>query len=113
MKTLIELYDERPLENVMSTEMFLPEKTVFICDRQTAANTKLHKKLKEYFRSRNIDSELIFMEASHYSAASILKTLKIAVSTYPDCVLDISGGTDDTLFAAGRLCGEKDIPVIT
>lgn len=113
MKTLIELYDERPLENVMSTEMFRPEKTVYICKKSTAVDTKQQKKLKEYFRSRGVESELIFMEASHYSAASILKTLKMAVSTYPDCVLDISGGTDDALFAAGRLCGEKDIPVIT
>ena len=31
MKTLIELYDERPLENVLSTEVFSPERTVFIC----------------------------------------------------------------------------------
>ena len=30
MKTLIELYDERPLENVLSTEVFSPERTVFI-----------------------------------------------------------------------------------
>lgn len=31
MKTLIELYDERPLKNVLSTEVFSPERTVFIC----------------------------------------------------------------------------------
>ena len=31
MKTLIELYDVRPLENVLSTEVFSPERTVFIC----------------------------------------------------------------------------------
>ena len=113
MKTLIELYDERPLENVMSTEMFRPDVTVYICDRNTAVNEKLQRKLREYFRSRNIESELVFMEASHYSASSILKTLKTAVSMYPDCVLDISGGTDDALFAAGRLCSEKKIPVLT
>ena len=31
MKTLIELYDERPIENVLGTEVFRPERTVFLC----------------------------------------------------------------------------------
>ena len=36
MKTLIELYDERPLENVLSTEVFRPQRTVFICPPEVA-----------------------------------------------------------------------------
>ena len=31
MKTLIELYDERPIENILATEVFRPERTVFLC----------------------------------------------------------------------------------
>ena len=36
MKTLIELYDERPIENVLGTEMFRPEETIFICPPEVA-----------------------------------------------------------------------------
>ena len=46
MKTLIELYDERPIENVLSTEVFHPETTVFLCPGETAQNRELKKALK-------------------------------------------------------------------
>lgn len=45
MKTLIELYDERPAENVISTEMFRPETTVYICPKEVVNNHNLKKKL--------------------------------------------------------------------
>ena len=59
MKTLIELYDERPLENVLSTDMFRPERTVFICD-EASAESGAQRKLKDYFRYRGIETELVF-----------------------------------------------------
>ncbi len=112
MKTLIELYDERPLENVLSTEMFKPERTIFICDEEKAESSA-QRKLKDYFRHRGIDTELVFVTAKHYSASSVLKTLRSVTDMYPDCAIDITGGTDDELFASGLLCAEKDIPVFT
>lgn len=112
MKTLIELYDERPLENVLSTDMFKPERTIFICD-EASAEGGAQRKLKDYFRHRGIDTELIFVSAKHYSASSVLKTLRQVTSVYPDCAIDITGGTDDELFASGLLCAEKDVPVFT
>ena len=114
MFTLIELYDERPMENVLCTDMFNPERTVFICNRETSNKSDIERKLKEYIRYRGLDTELVFMDVKHYSVNSVLATLRQAVSMYPDCALDITGGTDDELFAAGILCAEKaDIPVIT
>ena len=50
MKTLIELFDERPIENVLSTEMFHPETTVFLCPGETAQNKELKSALKNYFK---------------------------------------------------------------
>ena len=38
MHTLIELYDERPLENVLGVEVFRPERVVYVsCDPATLA----------------------------------------------------------------------------
>lgn len=113
MNTLIELYDERPLENVLGTDMFHPERTVFVCNRESSNNSDLERKLKDYIRYRGLKTELVFMDAKHYSVSSVLTTLRQAVSMYPDCTIDITGGTDDELFASGMLCAEKNIPVIT
>lgn len=112
MKTLIELYDERPLENVLSTDMFRPERTVFICD-EASAESGAQRKLKDYFRYRGIETELVFVSAKHYSASSVLRSLRRVTDMYPDCAIDITGGTDDELFASGMLCAERDVPVFT
>lgn len=113
MKTLIELYDERPLENVLSTEVFRPERTVFICPPEVAADQQLQNKLREYFRHRGIRHECVFFGVSLLDAQAVERKLREVVDRYPDCAMDIAGGTDATLFASGLLCGQREIPVFT
>lgn len=113
MKTLIELYDERPVENVLASEMFRPERTVFLCPPDVAQNKNFRQKLEEYFRHRGLNTELIFMECSLYSSDKIEKQLRGITEKYPDCVLDITGGTDAALFAGGKLCAEYGTPAFT
>jgi len=113
MKTLIELYDERPIENVLATEVFRPERTVFLCPPEIAADRELQGKLKEYFKRFGLSPDLIFRAADRFSTAKILEELKEIVATYEDCAVDISGGTDAALFACGMLCKETKIPAFT
>ena len=47
VKTLVELYDERPLENVLGVEIFHPEQVIYVCPGTTPGNVK--KQLKQYF----------------------------------------------------------------
>ena len=113
MKTLIELYDERPLENVLSTEMFRPERTVFVCPPDVAADQPLQNAMREYFRHRGVRCELIFVAASLLDAAAVERKLREITERWPDCALDIAGGTDAALFAGGLLCAVRDVPVFT
>ncbi|MBE5809232.1 MAG: DUF1887 family protein [Clostridiales bacterium] len=113
MHTLIELYDERPMENVLSTEMFRPEETVFICPTRIAVDRELRAKLKEYFRHRGVDAKLTFLGTSLLDAEKVADCLRRAVAQHPDCAVDISGGTDAALFAAGMVCSEQDLPAFT
>lgn len=113
MKTLIELYDERPLENVLSTEVFRPERTVYLCPQEILQDQQLQNKLRAYFAHRGLDTELIFEEASLYNAGKIKKHLQKIVSAYPDCVIDITGGTDAALYAGGLASAEFGIPAFT
>ena len=114
MKTLIELYDERPIENVLSTEMFRPETTVFLCPGETAQDRELKKALKAYFKRRGCGNvQLVFLPVSTVSAESVEKSLLTCAENYEDCAVDISGGTDAALFAAGRFSAGKQIPVFT
>ena len=112
MKTLIELYDERPLDNVLATEMFRPEETVYICPPEVAGNRGLKESLRRYFALRGCGVRLTFEPVSLLDAGRIEQKLRKVIDTHEDCVIDISGGTDAALFAAGAVSGGS-VPVIT
>ena len=113
METLIELYDERPLENVLGVEMFRPRRVVYICPQAAARDELLHKTLRAYFSRRALQVELIFFKANVYDTDAVLTLLRTILARYPDSAMDITGGTDAVLFAAGLLFAENDIPVLT
>ena len=113
MKTLIELYDERPIENVLASEVFKPRRTIFLCPQEVVQNKSAQEKMKKYFAHCGLNTEVLFMESSLYNSAKIEKQLRGIYEKYPDCVLDITGGTDAALFAGGRLCAETDMPAFT
>ena len=113
METLIELYDERPLENVLGAEMFRPKRVVYICPESAARDQALQKKMRAYFGCRGQRVELVFFKADVYDAGAVLALLRSIVERFPDCAVDITGGTDAVLFAAGMLSAETEIPVFT
>ena len=113
MKTLIELYDPQPFQNVLSTETFRPERTVFLCPPEVAGSGQRKRCLQEYLTHRGVRSELLFRPVSLLDAAAITAALKEVIRAYPDCALDIGGGSDAALFAAGTVCVHSPIPVFT
>lgn len=113
METLIELYDERPIENVLASEVFRPRRTVFLCPPDVAQSRSIKNKLQKYFRHIGLSTELLFLESSLYSSDKVAKQLRAVTEKYPDCVMDITGGTDAALFACGLVCAEADIPAFT
>ena len=113
MKTLIELYDERPLENVLGVEMFRPERVVYVCDENNTPDKRMQRKLREFFQRRGLELETEFVKAKVYDADAILAVLRDVTRRCTDCGLDITGGTDAVLFASGLLAAESDLPVMT
>jgi len=73
MKTLVELYDERPLENVLSTEMFRPERTVYIYSSDVGEREK--RALRDYFIHRGVDFNPEYVKADKYSSKDVYNCL--------------------------------------
>ena len=111
MKTLIELYDESPIQNVLGTEMFHPEETILICPPEVASDQNLKDSLRKYFRHRGCDVRLTFVPVSLLDAEKVAVQLREVLNTHDECAIDIAGGTDASLFAAGAVSGE--FPVYT
>lgn len=113
METLIELYDARPLENIIGPEVFHPKRVVYICPEDFTEKERTREKLNTFFQHRGLEPELVFTCSNVYESSSTLRVFRDIDRKYPDCTLDISGGTEAVLFAAGLLCAESAIPVMT
>lgn len=113
MKTLIELYDERAIENILAPDMFRPQRIIYLCSEEIAQHRNLQEKLKAFFLRRGWEPELIFMQASLFKADRIYRQLLSIGEKYPDCAVDVTGGSDAALFAAGMFSAETGAPAFT
>ena len=111
MHTLIELYDKKPIHNVLATEVFRPLRTVFLCPPSISKTQQ--ESLKQYFLSRGCSSQLVFIPVDMNNARDVARHLETVINRYDDCAVDIAGGTDAALFAAGSVCSRMDIAAFT
>ena len=113
MNTLIELYDERAIENVLAADMFRPQRIVYLCPTEVAQSRERQEQIGNFFRHRGWNPELFFLEASLYKVDRILRQLLAISEKYPDCALDVTGGSDAELFAAGLFAAQANVSVFT
>ena len=113
MNTLIELYDDRAIENILAPDMFRPQRIIYLCPGEIAQDRSRQEKLKDFFKRRGWNPELIFMEASLFKADRILRQLLTIGEKYPDCALNVTGGSDAALFAAGMFTAQTGVPAFT
>ena len=113
MDTLIELYDERAIENILAPDMFRPQRIIYLCPEEIAQNRNRQEKLRAFFLRRGWEPELIFMTASLFKADRIFRQLLSIGEKYPDCAVDVTGGSDAALFAAGMFSAQTGAPAFT
>ena len=113
MDTLIELYDERAIENILAPDMFRPKRIIYLCPVEIAQNRSRQEKIKDFFQRRGWKPEVLFMEASLFKADRILRQLIAIGEQYPNCALDVTGGSDAALFAAGMFTAQTGAPAFT
>lgn len=113
MNTLIELYDDRANENILAPDMFRPHRIIYLCPTEIAQDKRHQEKIRAFFLHRGWDPELIFLESSLFKADRILRQLLTISEKYPDCALDVTGGSDAALFAAGMFASQTGVPAFT
>ena len=113
MNTLIELYDERAIENVLAADMFRPKRIIYLCPPEVAQNRERQEQIGGFVRHRGWNPELVFVEASLYKADRILRQLLAISEKFPGCAMDVTGGSDAELFAAGLFAAQTNVSVFT
>ena len=109
IKTLIELYDKQPMENILGACIFSPAMVVYVCD---ARDSSLRKEMavERLFKSRKMKTKARFYYIDTCDPQMIWNTFDAIVHDYPNCVFDCTGGKDLVLLQAGLYCREKNIP---
>ena len=87
MNTLIELYDERAIENILAPDMFRPRRIVYLCPGEIAQDRTRQETLAAFFRRRGWEPELIFVETSRFKADRILRQLSAACAAQMENIL--------------------------
>ena len=113
MDTLIELYDERAIENVLAADMFRPQRIIFLCPTEVAQSQRRQNQIGNFFHHRGWDPELIFVETSQFEVDCILQQLLTISEKFPGCALDVTGGSDAELFAAGMFAAKANVSAFT
>lgn len=109
--TLIELYSERPMENVLAVEVFRPKRVIYVSpDDFPEADEAI---CINYFAHRGIQIRVEYCRTDVYDSEKTLRELRKLLQANPDAVIDITGGTDVLLFATGEACVGTQTPVIT
>ncbi len=113
MKTLIELYDTRAIENVIGPEVFRPQKVVYLCPDEYLQDGQAPRNIRNFFLKRGLEIETEFLPSSLYKTDKLLRQLRKIAEENSDLAIDVTGGTDAALFASGMFCQETNAAAFT
>lgn len=98
--TLIEFFDENRIENIACALQYAPEQVVLIghSSKHLAAAAESYNAL---VRARGIDTEFYYRAVTRNDLSDIVDMLSQTVEQSENCVLELTGGDDLYLVAAG------------
>ena len=106
MKILIELYDREPIFNYLATTFYKPEKVYFVGGKRTVSH-RCKEKTQKFAEIMGIKSEFVYRAVKSPDFADIRAELESVIaferSNGNNCVIDVTGGSDLSLVAAGCL----------
>lgn len=110
IKTLIELFDECQLENIVAGLRFRPEKIIFVGFNKVVKK-KRGEALEKFFKQRGVDALIEYRIVSRYDFENIVLNLNEILDENEDCVFDLTGGKELVLAAMGAVSFERNIPM--
>lgn len=111
MDTLIELLDARPADNVLAPQTFFPKRLIYLCGLNTGG--AIIKGIRSFIKRRLPECSVIFLSADMDDQKAVYNKLNRIFRVTGGGTIDITGGGEAAAFAAGMLCAEYRVPVIS
>lgn len=115
MKVLIEFYDpEEPILNLLSCMVMKPDVCVYIGEERIRRQ-RSQRSLQNTLKIAGINTSLRFVAVNRFDFEEVRSALHDVIEEYSgtDCILDVSGGNDLLLLAAGMCCADREIQIVT
>lgn len=110
MKTLIELLMNHRYSMCSLPLHSSPKSLYFRC--RPVAGRREPRRLQPLFKSRGESPEIEYISADMENIDEVNDTLAKIISENPDCVVDVTGGKDIALLAAGMAAVKLGVPLI-
>lgn len=108
--TVIEYFDKDDCENIGSTLMYAPEKTILLGKNINRMDKRI-KRYRTVLQSRGIQTTFTSMEVKNENSISaITALLEGIINSNDDCVFDLTGGSELYLTAVGILAERYNQP---
>lgn len=115
MNVLIEFYDpEEPILNLLSCMVMKPDICVYIGEERIRRQ-RSQRSLQNTLKIAGINTSLRFVSVNLFDFEEIRAALHALLEEYSDmnCILDVSGGSDLLLLAAGMCCADHAVQIVS
>lgn len=106
--TIVELFDDKPINNIVGALAFSPEKIIYVGGiSKKQFNSKKKPVLEKYLWNKSLGGiEIEYMQVNRSSLSDIVLKLEFIYSTNTDLRfhVEVTGGEDLILIALGILC---------
>lgn len=110
IKTLIELFDDCQIENMIAGLKFEPEKIIFLGFEKTITE-KRKEDLKKFLNLRGLSIELEYEIVERFDYQGIVDRLLHILDKNEDCAFDLTGGKELVLLAMGNVASSYNVPM--
>ena len=108
MKTLIELYVNEQYDNLLAAYVFKPERVVFVCSEYSPSKLA-RQSINAFLIGIRKDTEVEFVYVGNKTADALFEKIGEVCLKYPDCAVEMTGGSEAALLAAGAFCTKHKI----
>ena len=108
MKTLIELYVNEQYDNLLAAYVFKPQRVVFVCT-DVSPDKQTRQSMLNFLKGVRNDIEVEFVYAGNKLADVLFDKMAELALKYPDCAVEMSGGSTAALVAAQSFCYKHKI----
>ena len=108
METLVELYVHEQFDDLAAVLAFRPERVVFLTSGYLPGRAEREGVLRS-LSGISPSTKAVFIDVGDRSLDSLFKKLDGVVKDFPDCAVEMTGGSASVLIAAERYCEEKRV----